>query len=71
MALPVFSPPPLRQVASQRRPGLVFSIEYVHLAVRLRHHLRGLGSTPLAASRGLFLNRGLHERGAAGSGEVS
>ena len=45
-------------------------IEFVHLAVRLRHHLRGLGSTPLAASGGLLLNRSLHQRGAAGSIEV-
>ena len=45
-------------------------IKFVHLAVRLRHHLRSLGSAPLAASRGLLLNRGLHERGAASSSEV-
>ena len=36
-----------------------FPIEFVHLAVRLRHHLRGLGSTPLAAGGGLLLDRGL------------
>ena len=46
-------------------------IEFVHLAVRLRHHLRGLGSTPLAAGGGLLLHRGLHQRGAASSREVS
>ena len=48
----------------------LLSIEFVHLAIRLRHHLRGLGSTPLAAGGGLLLNRGLHERGAVSSSEV-
>ena len=34
-------------------------IKFVHLAVRLRHHLRGPGSTPLAAGGGLLLDRSL------------
>jgi hypothetical protein len=45
-------------------------VEFVHLAVRLCHHLRGLGSTPLAAGGGLLLNRGLYQRGAVSSSEV-
>ena len=50
--------------------GWFLSIEFVHLAIRLRHHLRGLGSAPLAASRGLLLYRGLYQRGAVSSSEV-
>ena len=38
---------------------LLLPIKFVHLAVRLRHHLRGLGSTPLAAGGGLLLDRSL------------
>ena len=37
----------------------LLSIEFVHLAVRLCHHIRGLGLAPLAASGGLLLNRSL------------
>ena len=37
----------------------LFFVEFVHLAVRLRHHLRGLGSTSLAAGGGLLLDRSL------------
>ena len=40
---------------------LLLPIKFVHLAVRLRHHLRGLGSTPLAAGGGLLLDRGLDQ----------
>ena len=48
----------------------LLSIKFVHLAVRLRHHLCGLGSTPLTASGGLLLDRGLDYGGAVSSGEV-
>ena len=48
----------------------LLSIEFVYLAVRLRHHLRGLGSTPLAACGGLLLNKSLHKRGAVSSSKV-
>ena len=39
----------------------LLSVEFVHLAVRLRHHLRSFGSAPLAAGGGLLLNRGLYQ----------
>ena len=48
----------------------LLSVKFVHLAVRLRHHLRGPRVTPLAACGGLLLNRSLHQRGAAGSSQV-
>ena len=45
-------------------------VKFVHLAVRLRHHLRSFGSAPLAASGGLLLHRGLYQRGAVSSNKV-
>ena len=38
----------------------LLSIVLVHLAVRLRHHLRGLGATPLVTCGGLLLGWGVH-----------
>ena len=38
----------------------LLSIEFVHLSIRLRHHLRGIGWAPVAASGGLLLDGSLH-----------
>ena len=45
-------------------------VVFVHLAIRLRHHLRGLGAAPLVACGGLLLGGSVYEGGAISSSKV-
>ena len=45
-------------------------VKLVHLAIRLRHLLRGLGSAPLVACGGLLLGWGVHKGSAISGSEI-
>ena len=48
----------------------LFSVVLVHLAIRLRHHLRGLGSAPLITCGGLLLGGSVYKGSTISSREV-